>query len=138
MILKFYKKKFGSLDDLLKKGIRMHAYKKGVGWIHAGIVRLANKYKLYGEAFDWKADASDEAFIKLIAILNQGPCIGIVSIHKDFNRENDGHLIVLTGYRNGEIHYNEPATKKGEKIKRTIAKEKFIAGWKQRAIFVHP
>ncbi len=137
MVLLFYKK-IVTMDELLKQGLRAGAYKEPYGWTHAGLVSLAQKYKLHAAAYDWSKDIADEAFLKLVSFLEEGPVLA--SIHKDFDQKNGGHLIVITGFKDGIIYYNEPASKKGESIKRKISKEIFLEGWKKRmlAIYIHP
>jgi len=138
MVLLFYKKKIKNFNHLLHEGLKLKGYKDGVGWTHEGLVRLIKTYKLHAEAYDWNKDPAHEAFLKLVSFLEYGPIIA--SIHKDFDPKNDGHLIVVTGYKDGYIYYNEPASRKNESIKRKLTKEKFLNGWKRRmlAIYIHP
>ncbi len=137
MILSFYKKRV-DLNVLLAQGLKLNAFKEPVGWIHQGLVRLAQLHKFQAKAYDWSKDSIEEAFLKLVSFLEEGPIIA--SIHKDFDPQNGGHLIVVTGYRDGLVYYNEPASRKGEPLKRKIIKEKFITGWKRRmvALYIHP
>lgn len=136
MVLTFYNKKFGTYDKLLNQGIKMKIRKEGVGWTHAGLVRLANTYGLRGNAYDWSDDSEHEAFLKMASFLEYGPVIA--SIHKNFNPKNGGHLIVLTGYKDGYVYYNEPNSIAQSHLKRKIKKDKFLAGWKQRIIQISP
>ena len=136
MVLAFYRKKFGTYDHLLRQGIRMKIRKEGVGWIHAGLARLAQTYGLSAKPYDWHRSLADDAFLKLASLLEYGPVIA--SIYKNFNPKNSGHLIVITGYRDGYFYYNEPDSPLAKTIKRKISKDRFMRGWKKRVIWIQP
>lgn len=135
MILLFYKKPIKNFDSLLKEGIKIKAYKETVGWIHEGLARLARTYKLHAETYDWNNDPVEEAFLKLFSFIEYGPVI--VSVHKNFDPKEGGHLVVVTGYRDGYVYYNEPASRKNEPIKRKLTKEQFLHGWKRRMVALY-
>ncbi len=135
MVLEFYKKNFKTYDQLLNQGIRMRIRQEGVGWIHAGLARLAQKYGLRGVSYDWYRNSDSDAFLKLTSLLEYGPVIA--SIYKNLNPKNGGHLIVVTGYTNGHIYYNEPDSHNIKIIRRKVSKDRFVRGWKKRVIWVH-
>lgn len=137
MILLFYKK-IVDLNVLLEQGLKMRAFKEPVGWIHKGLARLARKYNLHAKTYDWSTNPLEEAFLKLFSFIEYGPVIA--SVHKNFDPQEGGHLIVITGYKDGYVYYNEPASEKNQSIKRKIPKEKFLNGWKRRivALYIYP
>ncbi len=134
MVLSYYKKNYGSLDELIRHGDRMGAHNFEVGWYHKGLARLAEQYGMHAAAYDWYALSSAEAFKKLLPFMEHGPVI--VSVHKYFNPRNGGHLLVVKGYDGTHVHYNEPAARDGSLRERKVTYEKFLTGWKRRAIHI--
>jgi uncharacterized protein YvpB len=60
----------------------------------------------------------------------------MASVFKNFNPKNNGHFIVLTGFENNKIYYNETASKKREEIKKEIPLEKFLKGWRKMIVVI--
>ncbi len=95
------------LYGLLSDGLREGAYKDGVGWIHAGLVRVCRKYGVIGECQSVGKDIS-----KIVSNLRKGQIV-IASVSPGLEggkvyRLNDstpviiqpgGHLIVIVGAR---------------------------------------
>jgi hypothetical protein len=130
----------GSMQELIDTGVKIGAYHPGVGWTHQGLIDLAKQYGFQGERFDRSQADPQEGFDALLAQVAQGPVIA--SIHKDFDRKNDGHLIVVNGYaKNGDdtlISIVDPKSKKLKRNIRTVSQTRFINGWKKRFIVIRP
>ena len=65
----------------------------------------------------------------------------IISIYKNFDQKNGGHLAVLLGYyvANQELigfYINDPIGAQYKHKNQFIELDKFLQGWKKRAIYV--
>lgn len=135
MILAYYNKKT-TLKNIITKGLSLDAYDTRVGWMHAKLVEMGKHFGLKGANYDWAQDTDEYALYKMGGFLRKGPLI--VSIHKSLNPSNGGHLVVVTGIDKKYVYYNEPASHPGTQQKRKASLDRFIKGWKKRAIFLHP
>ena len=124
------------VESLIGEGLEIGAYIPDIGWKHKELVELAQNHGLDGEDFDWMDEHPDVALNKVIPHLSEHPII--VSIHKDLIEGNSGHLVVLTGYEDGQIFYNDPDAKTRGDIERSAPLQKFLDGWKRRVVVVHP
>lgn len=129
-----------SLQELIDTGVKIGAYRPGVGWTHQGLIDLAKQYGFQGERFDHSQTDPEEGFNTLLTHVDQGPVIA--SIHKDFDRKNGGHLIVVNGYIKNDsgtiISIVDPQSKKRKRNIRTISQARFMNGWKKRFIVIRP
>lgn len=123
-------------DELVEEGLKIDGYIPGVGWKHRELVWIAKNYGLDGENLEWPDEHYDIAFNRIIPHLEEHPIIA--SVHKDLIKEKGGHLIVITGYEDGKIFYNDPASKLRNDIERSVTLQEFIEGWKQRIVIIHP
>ena len=65
-------------------------------------------------------------------IVKEGPVIA--SIHRGFNPKSSfGHLIVVTGFDEKLVYYNDPGKHDGI---RNVAIADFTKGWKKRLIVI--
>jgi len=128
-------KKNVNLSELIKKGVKIGAYDKRWGWIHAGLVNLAKIYGYAGQNYDWFGDTPQKAYAKLVKKFKY-PIIA--SIHSGLDQKNPGHLVVITGISKEKIYYNDPDSKTRKNIKRTAPVKKFLKGWKRRIIILKP
>jgi len=134
MVLDFYGKNI-DLDKLIKQGLEKYPYDKNTGWRHDVIVELAQDYGLESRRTE------DETVENLIKSLNQNEPV-IISIHKNFDSENGGHLAVLCGYFATEsdgivgFYVNDPIGPQYKHKYQLIEYDKFIKGWKKRAIYI--
>jgi len=149
MLLGYFNKK-RSPDRLLKTGLKLTffykrkkylAYAPAFGWTHWGLVRLAKKSNLNGAVYDWSTDndwckksSKKTAFNKVIDLLKKQPVI--VSMRKTFNKKG-AHLVVLTGYDNKKIFYNDPDHKLQSYSGSHISKTNFLRNWTKRAIVIY-
>lgn len=132
MEIDFFKPKTASVMKLLKEGLSSGAYVKNVGWSHQGLADLAEKYGLEGKVHDFSKLKKDMAFAELADSLSGGPVIA--SIYNKFNPKSTlGHLIVVTGFDEDYVYYNNPASTGGEK---KIGVTDFLSGWKKRYITI--
>lgn len=131
MVVNYYNPDSTSVMALLNQVIASGAYQDGVGWKHAELAVLASKYGLSGQVYDFYKLNNEAAFDKFLELLKDGPVI--VSIHNKFDpRATLGHIIVATGYENGEIIYNDPTYGPDKRI----SLDGFLNGWKRRFIFI--
>ena len=136
MVLDYYGNKKTSIDELIDHGISIGAHNKEVGWIHSGIVNIANHKGFIGERHDWANIDKEIAFQKMDSLLSDGPVIA--SIHKNFNPKLSGHLVVVKTKNRTHVSILDPIARKREHIERDVPVEVFLAGWKQRVIMVRP
>ncbi len=131
------KKTYPDGDKLVEIGLGLNAYIPGVGWRHKELVEIAKSFGLDGKNFDWFQKPPKEAFQEMIPHLEKYPLA--VSVHPLFETQNQGgHLVVLTGFENNILYYNDPAAKTREKITQKIILNKFLKGWKRRIIAIYP
>ncbi|MDD5692930.1 MAG: C39 family peptidase [Patescibacteria group bacterium] len=133
MIFDYYSIPF-DLDDMINRALKDDGYIKGVGWKHQTIVDLAIKYGL--KAYRTENDTIE----KLMESLEKDEPV-IISIYKDFDLSNGGHLAVLNGYyiANQELigfYVNDPVGASYKHQNQFIKLDKFLEGWKKRAIYV--
>ena len=135
MLVNYYKPDTVSVNKLLALGIAAGAYDKNAGWIHKGLISLANQYDLTGKTYDLSKSTNTVAFAQFKKILKDGPVM--VSIHYKFDPKSTiPHLVVIDGIdEDGMIHYNDPASGVGDK---EISEAKFLAAWKKRFIVIRP
>jgi len=122
-------------DDLINEGLAFGGYIPGVGWRHKELAEIARGHGLEGQNFDWTNDHTDIAFNKTIPHLTRHPVMA--SVHRDLKEGESGHLVVLTGYEDGRIFYNDPDSKKRKDIERSVSLHEFLNGWKKRIIVIH-
>jgi len=134
MLIEFYKPNQISVDKLLQKGINNNAFLPNAGWIHNGLINLANEYGLQGTTNDISFLDNNSAFTRLEDILEEGPVMA--SVHYTFDPQNPiPHLVVINGIDGNTVHYNDPAEDFGGG---TISREKFLKAWKKRYIEIRP
>jgi ABC-type bacteriocin/lantibiotic exporter with double-glycine peptidase domain len=133
-ILEYELGKSPSIDDLIKIGLENNAYIKGIGWKHKELAEIANNFGLKGKNLEWRNLKPKEAFKKILKFFPKNPIMA--SVFKNFNPKNNGHFIVLTGFENNKIYYNETASKKREEIKKEIPLEKFLKGWRKMIVVI--
>ncbi len=132
MLIEYYKPKTTTVQKVLETALVFGAYQKNVGWSHEGLANLAKKYDLVGKTIDYTKLNKDTALSQLKDIIKEGPAIA--SIHRGFNPKSSfGHLIVITGFDNDLIYYNDPGKHDGI---RKVTITDFLKGWKQRLIVV--
>ncbi len=117
------------------------AYSKKGGWNHWGLVRLAEKQGFEGVVYDWNVDndvckkiSKAEAFKKTIQHLRRFPLLA--SVHNSFDKARGGHLIVLIGADGDKLLFNDPDAKTTGEVKKEVAVNKFLNGWKKRIIIL--
>lgn len=135
MVLDYYGKNV-PVDLLIKEGKAIGGYLKGIGWKHDAIVEIAKKY---GFKSYRKEDEKIENVLKSVA--NDEPVI--VSIYKNFDTKNGGHLAVLTGYYYDEtdnelvgVYLNDPIGFPYKFKNQFVKIDTFMRGWKKRAIYI--
>ncbi len=132
MIVEFYKPNTTSVQEVLEEGLKAGAYVKNVGWSHNGLASLAVKHGLVGKTVDLSNFKNAAALKEFRSTVKEGPVIA--SIHRGFNPKSPyGHLIVITGFDDKLVYYNDPGKRDGI---RTVAIEDFVKGWKKRLIVI--
>lgn len=146
MLLNYFNKKV-SPDELLEFGLKFQfshnnknyfAYIPEVGWTHWGLVKIAEKFGLSGNAFDWSKEkiTQEDAYKKIISLLKKQPVMA--SIKKNFEDGGSGHLIVLTGFDKNNIFYNNPDHQTKDLSCGSISKNKFLKYWTKRVVVILP
>lgn len=133
MILDYYGVKY-ILEELIKRGVAIDHYDPAIGWKHQTIVDLAEEYGFFASRVE------DERVENLTVVLDQNEP-AIISIHKNWNPKNEGHLVVLNGYfeSDGELegfYVCDPIGASYKNKNQFIPLKKFLLGWKKRAIYV--
>jgi ABC-type bacteriocin/lantibiotic exporter with double-glycine peptidase domain len=133
MILDYYGIKF-DLAELIEQGVKIDNYNPAIGWKHQTIVDLAEKYGLSAHRTE------NETVENLVAALDADEPV-IISIHKNWDPENGGHLAVINGYfeTDGKIegfYVCDPVGAPYKHKDQFIPIDKFNHGWKKRAIYV--
>lgn len=132
MIVEFYKPNTTTVDKILAEALKEGVYVKNVGWSHSGLASLAVKHGLVGKTLDLSTLKNEAALDQFKDIVKEGPVIA--SIHRGFNSKSPyGHLIVITGFDDKLVYYNDPGKRDGIK---TIAVADFMKGWKKRLIVI--
>lgn len=134
MIVNYYKPETTNVQAVLEAGIKSGAYVKNVGWGHAGLAALAKKYGLKGEEKSFYDFNKEIALSEFKKVIDEGPVIA--SIHRNFDPKlSFGHLIVITGYDDKLVYFNDPGKKDGI---RTVPVSQFMNGWKRKLIVIRP
>jgi len=132
MIFDYYDVKF-DLNNLIQEGLDANGYIDDVGWKHDAVVDLAKKYGFESHRTE------DETIENLVKEIDDNRPL-IASIHKNFDPKEGGHLIVVNGYFETEgnlegFYVNDPIGEQYKHKNQFIAVEKFLQGWKKRAIY---
>ncbi len=134
MVIDFYTPGTVSVNTLLGQGIALGAYIHNVGWSYAGLIRVAKKYGLEGQTYDFAGLTSAKAFDQIKTKLKDGPVIA--SVHSRLDPKNPApHMVVIDGIDNNTVYYNDPAAKTGQK---QISTTDFLKAWKKRFIVIRP
>lgn len=134
MIIEFYNPGEVSVDNLLTEGIKSGAYLNDAGWIHKGLIDLAQRYNLNGNTSDLSGLSTSGALEKLENILAEGPVMA--SVHYTFDPKNPiPHLVVINKIVGDTVYYNDPSEKAGNG---SISTAKFLKAWKKRYIEIRP
>lgn len=132
MLIEFYKPDTTSVQKVLEEALTMGAYQKNIGWKHEGLAAVARKHGLVGKTYDLSKLDKENSFKEFKNILEEGPAIA--SIRRGFNPKSSfGHLIVVTGFDDKFVYYNDPGKRDG--IKKVLIDD-FTKGWKKRLIVV--
>ena len=122
------------IDDLLKIGVAMGAYDERDGWILQGLAKTAKRFNLQAVPLDLSNKSEEDAIRQLKDVLAAGPCV--ISVYKDFDRKNGGHLIVGIEIVGQRIFYNDPNSHRRGSVFRRRGLKSFCAGWRRRLIIV--
>ncbi len=134
MIVDFYKPDTTTVQKVLEEALRAGAYVKNVGWSHAGLAAVAVKHGLVGKTVDLTDETKTAALKEFKSMVKEGPIIA--SIHRGFNPASPyGHMIVVTGYDDKVVYYNDPGKRDGIK---NIPIDDYLKGAKGRYIVIRP
>jgi len=133
MIINFYEPELVEVNDLLEEGIDAGAYTKA-GWAYAGLISVAKKHGMIGQAYDLGEQAIETAFSSFGQAVIKRPVIA--SVHYKFEATNPiPHLVVVTEIKDNLVYYNDPASKKGGL---SISLATFKTAWKKRYLEFAP
>lgn len=134
MVLDYYNIQ-ADIQELINSGLKKDGYIKNIGWKHQVIVDLAKDFNLKSERKE------DDILDNLVGSIDREEPV-IISVYKHFKNTNGGHLAVLNGYftdKDGELmgfYVNDPVGASYKHKDQFIELEKFIQGWKKRAIYI--
>jgi uncharacterized protein YvpB len=131
-----------TLDELLRRGLAIGAYREKIGWTHVGLVNLAKEYGYNGFNVDVASNSPtpkkvDEAWHMLTQELSVGPVLASVYAGLDPAR-GGGHIVVVTGFHDGLVFFNDPEEMSEWEGRRMLALEVFLRAFKHRYIVVRP
>jgi Papain-like cysteine protease AvrRpt2 len=131
-----------SLDTLLERGRAIGAYREGIGWTHTGLVNLACQFGYNGFNADFAPQSptpksAEDAWSALGTELKQGPVMASVYAGLDAAR-GGGHIVVVTGFQDGLVHFNDPEEMTEREGRRVLALDAFLPAFKRRYIVVRP
>ena len=134
MIIELYNPGKVSVDNLLTEGIKSGAYLNDAGWIHNGLIQLAQNYGLNGKTRDLSSLNTKSALTELEKTLDKGPVM--VSVHYTFDPTNPiPHLVVINKIIGDTVYYNDPSEKAGNG---SVSTTQFLKAWKKRYIEIRP
>lgn len=131
-----------SFDRLLTRGRVIGAYREGVGWTHAGLVRLAREFGYEGFNADFAPKGTtpksvDDAWGFLLAELERGPVLASVYAGLDPMR-GGGHIVIVTGAQGELVFFNDPEEISEREGRKVLVLEAFLPAFKQRYIVIRP
>jgi len=165
MVLDFFLKEQIDIKELLDKGLEMGAFIEDVGWSHIGLVNLASEYGLYawrrrfylndGDKSIFEKEGVGDPSLKIFdeQLENEGifsirdsirkKCPVIISIPKNFEIGEHGHLVVVTGVKVSNLdtmdiegfYVNDPYNPDGEDRKGEFVNLEKFKNWNKRALF---
>ncbi len=137
------------LDVMTMRGIELEAYDPRFGWIHDGLIRLAEEYGTTLTRKEWrtkedekalKENLNQEGIAFLIETLNTGRPLAISTI-RTFTEQETFHMVVLVGYEEGiegigGFYYHDPdAHTREDGMNRFVDIQTFKNSWRCMAIF---
>lgn len=133
MIVNFHEPTSVEVNKLLDEGIKAGAYSEA-GWTYSGLISVAKKHGISGQAFDLGAQSVETAFSSFKKAVTKGPVMA--SVHYKFEPTNPiPHLVVVTGIKDNLVYYNDPASTAGGL---SIPLATFKAAWKKRYLEFYP
>lgn len=163
MVLKYYGTEV-PIENLIEVGEEINSFsEKAGGWYHNGLCEIARRYGFIAWRRKWRIGKRDLDYVKEegwtdndveqyeiqtaaegIFTLEKSILKGtppIISADKDFENENSGHLVVVTGFeREGEelkgFYINDPKARGKKRKDEFIYLKKFEEHWHKRGIFV--
>lgn len=146
MVLDFFDKNTLSLDELIELGVESGAYGKS-GWIHKGLIDIADKFGVVLESREFKLSDNvetlrEEGIKQITKALKEGTPV-LVSVVKQFKYSDKFHMVVLVGFDGSEenlkgFYYHDPdadSAEEGENL--FVPIETFRKQWRRMAIFIH-
>ncbi|OGF61563.1 hypothetical protein A2662_01770 [Candidatus Giovannonibacteria bacterium RIFCSPHIGHO2_01_FULL_45_33] len=135
--------KWINLDDLIREGLVLGAYKQNVGWVHDGLVALAAEHG-FKNSFrkEWAIERSPTSLNEGIEFVTS-TLEERISVIASVKGRDTGHLILLIGFEKegGELkgfYCHDPDAKKAsEGVNKFIPAKDFLELWKGRIIVVN-
>lgn len=137
------------LDRLIDDAVLRGAHDPTIGWIHAGLIALANEFDVALESRVYRAKAVNEvehlASKGLAEISTELALLRpvIASVRRGFSDTGTPHMVVLSGV--GEdaegkyflVHDPDSEVEEGAQYRR-VSREQFEKNWRKLAIFWKP
>ncbi len=143
-----------SIDDLILEGTTIvGGYIEGIGWAHAGLIRIAHNHGFlaYDEEFrsikinirkksfeksDFEEELVTKGIKKIKKTLENGVPV-IISCSASFTDKHRPHQVVLVGYDEAGFYYHEPEARDDSGANRFVDLETFRKHWRKFAIFLN-
>jgi uncharacterized protein YvpB len=158
MIIKyFYPDNDESIDAIIDEGVKIGGYGEN-GWDHEALVRIFRNRGIFSYREEFKSQLVSfgknsgtpstydakmaKAGIKKISNMLKAGRPVVVSVAAGFDENKCSHLIVITGFDEGDdgeisgFMYNDPYTQRGIKKNLFVATPKFEEFWRRLCIFV--
>lgn len=131
-----------TIDKLLTAGLSSGVYLEGIGWSHRGLAGLAKSFGYVGFNVDHAAKGPTpkderESWRILKDELRKGPILASMYHNLDPER-GGGHIVVVTGFADGLVSFNDPEEINEFEGKKIIVLEQFLRGFKRRFIVIRP
>jgi hypothetical protein len=146
MILRYWhardlKRSLPTVEDLRVTGIRTGAYRERIGWTHRGLVELAQQFGYDGFNADHASNGPtpktpDASWRLLSDELQHWPVLASVYHYLD-PAHGGGHIIVVTGFHDGLVAFNDPEEMNAREGQKAVALSSFLHGFKNRFIVIH-
>ena len=131
-VINFYTQQTIPSKQLLDYGLSINAYREDVGWIHSGLVAIANHYGINGKPQSIKKNLE-----KIVPYLQKQNLI-VASIGAGFKFGRGGHLVVVYGaaVSNNKVEklyvHHSASTPRYEWPNYEVDREKFLKYFSKR------
>ena len=120
-----------SVKQLIDEGVEMGGYAPEYGWKHRAIIKLADKYGVkmaFQEKFFYTPEDKEKGMVIIDDNIKRGVPV-MVSIFKELNPENGGHIVLINGF-NDEGYYIQDPDHRFRGNNYFLTQEEFKKAWR--------